>query len=77
MADSYDAMTSERPYRAALSADAAATVLRDGRGTQWDPQITDAFLRSITERLSVQVQIPGVRRTSQAPVLGAASGPAV
>jgi HD-GYP domain-containing protein (c-di-GMP phosphodiesterase class II) len=45
--DSFDAMTSERPYRRALPAERAAEILRDGRGRQWDPDIVDAFLRSI------------------------------
>jgi HD-GYP domain-containing protein (c-di-GMP phosphodiesterase class II) len=40
-------MTSERPYRRALPAERAAEILRDGRGRQWDPDIVDAFLRSI------------------------------
>ena len=47
VADSFDAMTSDRPYRRALSADQAASILLQGRGKQWDPAIVDAFLRSI------------------------------
>jgi HD-GYP domain-containing protein (c-di-GMP phosphodiesterase class II) len=47
VADSFDAMTSERPYRRALSIDQAAQILRGGAGRQWDPQIVDAFLASI------------------------------
>jgi HD-GYP domain-containing protein (c-di-GMP phosphodiesterase class II) len=49
--DAYDAMTTERPYRRAMSPDAAATVLRDGRGRQWDGEIVDAFLATIADRL--------------------------
>jgi hypothetical protein len=51
VADSFDAMTSDRPYRPALSVDRAAAILRDGRGRQWDPSIVDAFLRSIADQL--------------------------
>lgn len=47
VAESFDSMTSRRPYRQALSADQAATILLQGRGRQWDPSIVDAFLRSI------------------------------
>jgi putative nucleotidyltransferase with HDIG domain len=42
--DSYDAMTTTRPYRAALGADEAVRRLRDGAGQQWDPQVVTAFL---------------------------------
>jgi len=47
VADGFDAMTSERPYRRALSADQAAEILRNGAGRQWDPTIVTAFLTSI------------------------------
>jgi HD-GYP domain-containing protein (c-di-GMP phosphodiesterase class II) len=45
--DSYDAMTSDRPYRAALSSAQALRVLNDGRGQQWDAALVDAFARHI------------------------------
>jgi HD-GYP domain-containing protein (c-di-GMP phosphodiesterase class II) len=54
VADSFDAMTSDRPYRRALSAEQAAIILRDGRGRQWDPSLIDAFLRSIADRLETE-----------------------
>jgi HD-GYP domain-containing protein (c-di-GMP phosphodiesterase class II) len=47
VADSYDAMTSDRPYRAGMPMERAARILWDGRGKQWDPAIIDAFLRAI------------------------------
>jgi len=49
VADSFDAMTSDRPYRRALSIDQATSILRAGRGSQWDPTIVDAFLASIAD----------------------------
>jgi hypothetical protein len=51
VADSYDAMTSDRPYRRGMPPGTAAAVLREGRGTQWDPAIVEAFLRSVADRL--------------------------
>jgi len=45
VADSYDAMTSDRPYRRGMSADKAVAILRQGRGQQWDAALVDAFLR--------------------------------
>jgi HD-GYP domain-containing protein (c-di-GMP phosphodiesterase class II) len=44
--DAYDAMTSNRPYRPALSSQAAREEVRRCRGTQFDPQVADAFLRA-------------------------------
>lgn len=47
--DAFDAMTTDRPYRAALSMDQAAAVLRRERGRQFDPRVVDAFLDSLVE----------------------------
>lgn len=43
VADSYDAMTSARPYRAALPAEEAARRLRADSGTQFDPAAIELF----------------------------------
>jgi len=45
-ADTIDAMTTDRPYRAALDAQAVRKELLRFRGTQFDPAICDALLRS-------------------------------
>ena len=45
-ADTIDAMTTDRPYRAALDAPSVRKELLRFRGTQFDPQICDALLRS-------------------------------
>ena len=45
--DSYDAMTSARPYRPALSHEAAAAELRRCTGTQFEPRVVEAFLRLV------------------------------
>ena len=44
VADTFDAMTSERPYRKALTKEAAYAEVERCRGTQFDPQAADAFL---------------------------------
>jgi len=48
--DAFDAMTTTRPYREALSMEEAASVLRRERGRQFDPRVVDAFLDSLAER---------------------------
>ena len=45
IADAYDAMTSDRPYRQALSHVEAVNELRACSGTQFDPQIVELFNR--------------------------------
>lgn len=50
VADAWDAMTSDRPYRKAMSHDEARAELRRCRGTQWDPRIVDAFIDLLAER---------------------------
>lgn len=51
VADSFDAMTSDRPYRQALSETQAIQILLEGRGDQWDPGIVDALVDLISNRL--------------------------
>jgi putative nucleotidyltransferase with HDIG domain len=44
VADVWDALSSERPYREAWSVDRVVGLLREGRGTHFDPRVVDAFL---------------------------------
>jgi diguanylate cyclase (GGDEF)-like protein len=48
VADAYEAMTSDRPYRAALSEEEARAELEDGIGTQFDPQVVSVFLAALS-----------------------------
>jgi putative two-component system response regulator len=41
--DAYDALVNDRPYRPRRSAEEAIRVLRDGAGTQWDPEVVELF----------------------------------
>jgi putative nucleotidyltransferase with HDIG domain len=52
--DCYDALTSDRPYRPALSDDEALAIIEARKGTMYDPQVTDAFVRVHIE-VSAQV----------------------
>ena len=45
--DAFDAMTTDRPYRRAMTIDAAVAELRSKSGKQFDPAITDAFLKML------------------------------
>ena len=47
VADSYDAMTNERPYNRVLSPDMAIEELEKNKGTQFDPDIVDVFIEKV------------------------------
>lgn len=52
VADSYDAMTSTRPYRLALTPEQARDELIRYKGTQFDPEIVDLMVKHINKGLS-------------------------
>lgn len=48
--DAFDAMTSDRPYRKAMSVEAALQELEDHAGAQFDPKIVDRFVEFVRVR---------------------------
>lgn len=60
VADVYDAMTSDRPYRRALSHEIAVSELIRGSGSQFEPRMVDAFLagdpQGAAERARIESQ---------------------
>jgi HD-GYP domain-containing protein (c-di-GMP phosphodiesterase class II) len=54
VADSFDAMTSDRPYRDALAIDQAIDEVRIGAGTQFDPEVVKEFLTMIEDRVVIE-----------------------
>jgi HD-GYP domain-containing protein (c-di-GMP phosphodiesterase class II) len=49
VADAYEAMTADRPYRASIGPDAAEAELRRGAGTQFDSDVVDALLEAVAD----------------------------
>lgn len=49
IADAFDAMIADRPYRKGLSREAALEEIRSGSGSQFDPQLAETFLRLARE----------------------------
>lgn len=47
IADVYHALVSDRPYRKALSEGKAITLIKENSGTQFDPEITEIFLKIV------------------------------
>ncbi|MDG2383094.1 MAG: response regulator [Pirellulaceae bacterium] len=54
VADVYDALSTRRPYKPAFSEDKCFSILEEGRGRHFDPEILDAFFRSAEAILRVQ-----------------------
>ncbi len=50
LAEAWDAMTTERPYRSALTTEQALAEIRAGSGTQFSPEVVDAFFRAAAHR---------------------------
>lgn len=46
VADSYDAMGSDRPYRNGMKREDVEKILASGAGTQWDPEVVQAFFKA-------------------------------
>nr|WP_326070384.1 HD domain-containing phosphohydrolase [Paenibacillus alba] len=44
VADAFDAMTSDRPYRKGMAVEKAMAILSEGKGTQWDPRFAQTFI---------------------------------
>lgn len=71
VADSFDAMTADRPYKKALPKEAAIEQLRQKAGTQFDPRVVETFLK-IMENSKVAISSP---RSGDAASAGAVGRP--
>jgi len=54
VADVFDALTSERPYKPAWELEKASQLLRDGAGTHFDPACVEAFFTDFDEILKIK-----------------------
>ncbi len=54
LCDAVEAMLSERPYRPARTSEEIARELRDGAGTQFDPELTAGFLEHLPQLLKIR-----------------------
>jgi len=61
IADTFDAMTSTRPYRLALDKEVAFQELRHCSGTQFDPLLVDTFISAMRKKDSGQARPPRYR----------------
>jgi putative nucleotidyltransferase with HDIG domain len=61
VADSWDAMTSDRPYRQAMDSHVAMSELLRGRGIQWDATVVDAFAATMPDLVPPEFEVEPVR----------------
>ena len=64
LADVYDALRSKRVYKPAYSHQTAHSLIMEGRGTQFDPDIVEAFLNRENEFMAVADQMNDDPRVS-------------
>lgn len=50
VADTFDALTSDRPYRQGMAIEQALAILESGAGKQWDPHLVETFVAGVRER---------------------------
>lgn len=55
VADSYDAMITDRPYRKGLGQEIAIAELRKNSGTQFDPAVVEAFIKVLTKANNMHI----------------------
>jgi len=56
VADVFDALTSRRPYKEAFLLESALGIIKEGRGSHFDPEVVDAFFDAQSEILSTKEQ---------------------
>lgn len=56
VADVFDALISARVYKAAMSPEEARTIILQGRGAQFDPDVVDAFLQGFADFVAIASQ---------------------
>jgi HD-GYP domain-containing protein (c-di-GMP phosphodiesterase class II) len=75
VADVYDAICSDRPYRPGMALKKAVAIIKDGSGTQFDPEVVAAFLRFIADQHAIQPKSgEDILRMTDLPVLEKAVG---
>jgi putative two-component system response regulator len=57
VADVFDALTSDRVYRPALALEEALELIRAGRGSQFDPEVVDAFFAGLADVERIRAEL--------------------
>ncbi|AOY87642.1 two-component system response regulator [Marinobacter salinus] len=54
LADVFDALTSERPYKSAWTVEAAVALIKENSGKHFDPALVDVFLRELPNIIAIK-----------------------
>jgi putative two-component system response regulator len=65
LADVYDALTSKRVYKAAYCHDVARSIILEGTGRHFDPDVVDAFLACEAKFIEIRDQFAGIEEQSE------------
>jgi HD-GYP domain-containing protein (c-di-GMP phosphodiesterase class II) len=66
VADVYDALTSDRPYKRGWSNDESLAYLTAQKGSHFDPDCVDAFIAQFSKVSFIQHELPGIDEPVQA-----------
>ena len=77
VADSYDALTSDRPYRQGIAQEKAEDILHRGAGTQWDPAVVAAMLHAMPHMVRICREYQPFRTPQRTPTRTARADRAV
>jgi excisionase family DNA binding protein len=67
VADAFDALTTDRVYRAAVSVEEAVKTLRAEREHHFEPRIVDAFLDGLDEAVEIRARFPPEEQPARVP----------
>lgn len=62
IADVYDALISKRPYKPAFTHEKAVSIITKNRGTHFDPDLVDAFLKIQEDFRKIAIEIPDAEK---------------
>jgi putative two-component system response regulator len=57
IADVFDALTTKRPYKEPFSIDKAVDIIKEGRGSHFDPEVADAFLNNFENIIKIMKRL--------------------
>src|SRR5688572_3881987 len=66
LADVYDALTTKRVYKGAFTHDVARSIILEGKGTHFDPDIVDAFIANEAQFHDIRARFADVQHVADA-----------
>ena len=75
IADVFDALTTKRPYKEPFPLDKSYRIIREGRGSHFDPEVVDAFFKAKDEILSIREKYKNDEESLPFKIAGEGAGP--